>query len=286
MRWRRRRARPAAGRRSCSGAICGVANGPVGVDVTAADRDRMLREARDWAAVAANVVRGAARPATMASTVVRACAAERIGTGVAAGASAELALAAARAGAAYVTVPVGRAGGVDGYDMIRKLVALFRTYEVATQVIAAAIRIPTEIIDAAVAGAHAASAPGEVLRQLDDESTRRADGRALGAMRIRQHVNPLKSDLLDIADVPRVEAPRRARAGGRAGRRGGTLPDRPGARGHGVGVRRRRDPARAGRGGQRGLRGGRTDQRAQRVREHVGRHGRACSPTAASAGSS
>jgi len=43
-------------------------------------------------------------------------------------------------------------------------------------VIAAAIRIPTEIIDAALVGAHVATAPGDVLRQLDEESTRRADG--------------------------------------------------------------------------------------------------------------
>ena len=122
-----------AGPASCSGAICGVANGPVSVVVTAADRDQMLRDARDWAAVAANVY--AVLPASDDGiAVVRACAAERIRTGVAAGDSAELALVAARAGAALVTAPVGRVGGVDGYDMIRKLVALFRTYEVATQV--------------------------------------------------------------------------------------------------------------------------------------------------------
>jgi transaldolase len=158
------------------GAICAVANGPVGVAVTAADRGAMLRDARAWAAVAANVV--AVLPASDDGVeVVRACAAERIGTGVAAGASPELVLVAARAGAALVTVPVGRVGGVDGYDMVRKLIALFRTYEVATQVIAAAICIPTELIDAAVVGAHAATAPGDVLRQLDAESTRRADGR-------------------------------------------------------------------------------------------------------------
>jgi transaldolase len=157
-------------------AICGVANGPVGIVVAAADRDAMLRDARGWAAVATNVF--ALLPASDDGLeVVRACAADRIGTGVAAGASPEVVLAAARAGAALVTVPVGRVGGVDGYDMVRKLVALFRSYEVATQVVAAAIRIPTEIIDAAVVGAHAATAPGEVLRQLDSESTRRADGR-------------------------------------------------------------------------------------------------------------
>jgi transaldolase len=168
--------RAGGGPQELLGAICGVANGPVGVVLTAADRDTMLRAARDWAAVAANVF--AVLPASDDGiAVVRACAAERIGTGLAIGDNAELALDAARAGATLVTVPVGRAGGVDGYDTIRKLVALFRTYEVATQVIAGAIRIPTEIIDAAMVGAHAATAPGEVLRQLDDESTRRADGR-------------------------------------------------------------------------------------------------------------
>ena len=109
--------------------------------------------------------------------LVRACAGARIRTGVLAGTSPEQALAAARAGAAYMTVPVGRAGGVDGYDLIRKLVALFRTCDTATQVIAGAIRIPVNIIDAALAGAHVASAPGDVVRELDAESTRRADGR-------------------------------------------------------------------------------------------------------------
>jgi len=168
--------RTGGGPRELLAAICRVANGPVGVVMAAADRDSLLRDAREWGAVAANVV--AVLPAgDDGLEVVRACAAERIATGVAAGASPEQVLAAARAGAAVVTVPVGRVGGVDGYDMVRKLVALFKTYDVATKVIAAAIRIPTEIIDAAVVGAHVATAPGDVLRQLDEESTRRADGR-------------------------------------------------------------------------------------------------------------
>jgi transaldolase len=162
--------------RDLLGAICGVANGPVCVAVAATDHDGILREARDWAAVAENVV--VALPGTDAGIdLVRACAGARIRTGVLAGTSPEQALAAARAGAAYMTVPVGRAGGVDGYDLIRKLVALFRTCDTATQVIAGAIRIPANIIDAAIAGAHAASAPGDVVRELDAESTRRADGR-------------------------------------------------------------------------------------------------------------
>jgi transaldolase len=156
--------------------ICGVANGPVCVAVAATDHDGILREARDWAAVADNVV-VELLGTDVEIDLIRACVAARIPTGVLAGTSPEQALAAARTGAAYMTVPVGRAGGVDGYDLIRKLVALLRTCDAATQVIAGAIRIPTNIIDAALAGAHAASAPGDVVRDLDAESTRRADGR-------------------------------------------------------------------------------------------------------------
>ena len=157
-------------------AVCVVANGPVCVALGATDPDGILREARAWAAVADNVV--VTLPETDAAIdLVRACADARIRSGVLAGTSPEQALAAARAGAAYMTVPVGRAGGVDGYDLIRKLVALFRTWDAATQVVAGAIRIPADIIDAAIAGAHVASAPGDVLRALDAESTRRADGR-------------------------------------------------------------------------------------------------------------
>jgi transaldolase len=61
--------------------------------------------------------------------------------------------------------------------MSRKLAALFRTYGVATEIVASAIRMPTEVIDAALAGAHAAAAPAAVVRELDAESSRQADGR-------------------------------------------------------------------------------------------------------------
>jgi transaldolase len=157
--------------------ICAVANGPVSVEVTAGDAEEMLSAARDWAAVAANVV--IKLPATDAGfEAVRACAAEKMRTAVAACPTPEKALLAARAGAAYVSAPVGRANGVDGNDAIRKLVALFKTYGVPAEVVAVAIRIPTEVIDAALAGAHAAVAPALVVRALAAESTRQADGRA------------------------------------------------------------------------------------------------------------
>jgi transaldolase len=184
-------------------AICGVANGPVCVAVAAGDHAVMLREVRDWAAAADNVV--ATLPGSeVGIEVVRACAAERMRTGVGACASPEQALAAARAGAVTLAAPVGRVGGrdgyVDGYDVIRKLVALLRTYDLPTEVVADAIRIPTDVIDAAVAGRarrHGAGGGRAAIRRGE-----LADRERGLTVRIRQHVNPLKSDLLDIADVP------------------------------------------------------------------------------------
>jgi transaldolase len=161
-------------------ALCAVANGPVFVEVAAGDRDAMMREARTWMAVAANVV--AALPATDPGVeAVRALGTERIRAALGACTSAERALAAARAGAVHVAVPVAREGKgpdgkvLDGYDVVRKLAALFRTYDAPTEVVAAAIRIPTDIIDAALAGAHGVAAPPAVVRALDAESTRTAD---------------------------------------------------------------------------------------------------------------
>ena len=95
--------------------------------------------------------------------VVRACAAERIGTGVGAWRP-EQALVAARAGAGLCLPAVGQTGGVDGNDMIRKLVALFRTAR-SDEVIADRDPLPTNIIDAApVARRRGGSARG--LREL------------------------------------------------------------------------------------------------------------------------
>ena len=60
-------------------------------------------------------------------------------------------------------------------DVIRKLVAMFRTWSLPTRVVASPIRTPNDVVDAALAGAHAAAAPASVLRILDAERAPAAD---------------------------------------------------------------------------------------------------------------
>ena len=156
-------------------ALGAVANGPIIVELAAAagDRDALLAEARAWAAVGGDVV--ALLPATDAGlAVVRACAADRIRTGVGGFRSPEQALAAVNAGASQLAAPVGIPGSGAG-ELIRKLVALLRTYQAAAEVVASEIQIPTHVIDAALASAHAAAVPAAVLRDLPAESVRSAE---------------------------------------------------------------------------------------------------------------
>ena len=101
------------------------------------------------------------------------------------------------------------------------------TYGVPTEIVAAAIRHPRPT--SSTRRWPARTPPRRRPPCCGSRRGELAPGRwarlTAPAMRIRQHVNPLKSDLLDIADVPRVEVEPRARAGGRAGGGGGPLPD-------------------------------------------------------------
>jgi transaldolase len=152
-------------------AICDAAKGTVRVEMGRQDGqpDEMLREARGWAEVAVNVV-VTLPPSEAGLEVVRACAAARVQTGVGVCPSAERALVAARAGATHVSAPLDRVAGADVGDGIRKLVALLRAFGLPTLVVAEAIRTPADIIDAALAGAQAVTAPAAVLRELAENS--------------------------------------------------------------------------------------------------------------------
>lgn len=78
------------------------------------------------------------------------------------------ALLAARAGAAYISPFIGRLDdiGWDGSALVEEIISVFRTQEIDTPVIAASIRHPQHIQRVAAAGAHIATIPFGVLKQM------------------------------------------------------------------------------------------------------------------------
>ena len=75
---------------------------------------------------------------------------------------------AARAGATYVSPFLGRLDdiSVPGVDLIRTIAEIFAIHDIGTEIIAASIRNPIHIIDCALAGAHIATVPYNVIESM------------------------------------------------------------------------------------------------------------------------
>jgi transaldolase len=78
------------------------------------------------------------------------------------------ALLSAKAGASYISPFLGRLDDIAhvGMDLVRQIVEIYRNYGFQTQVLAASIRSPLHVVDAALVGAHIATMPFTVLEQL------------------------------------------------------------------------------------------------------------------------
>ncbi|MBI4788904.1 MAG: fructose-6-phosphate aldolase [Chloroflexi bacterium] len=147
--------------------ICRLVNGPVSAEVIATDVPGVLAEAREYAAWHPNVV--VKIPLTPNGiSAVSILAREGIKTNVTLCFSANQALLAALAGATFVSPFVGRLDDIseDGMALIRDIVKIFRNYAyIKTHVLAASIRHPRHLVEAALAGADVATVPTAVLKQ-------------------------------------------------------------------------------------------------------------------------
>jgi len=153
--------------RDVLGEICEICKGPVSAEVVSQDSGGMMREARELAKVAPNVV--VKIPLTAEGLkAVRICTSEGIKTNVTLCFSPVQALLAAKAGAGYISPFVGRIDDMasDGMDVVRKIVAIYKNYNLPTEVLVASVRNPNHIVDAALCGAHVATVPFAVLQQL------------------------------------------------------------------------------------------------------------------------
>lgn len=148
-------------------AICSVSTGPVIVDVWAGDQAEMLRSAKEIGGQAGNVV--VRLPMSVDGIeVVRACAAAKIPTSVGLCTSAVQAVMAAKAGAAFVEAPLGPLPGTptEDRDLVRKMIANLKMYGLPTEVVVGPLRNSDQIVDAALVGAHIATASYAVLAEL------------------------------------------------------------------------------------------------------------------------
>ncbi len=148
--------------------ICAAVAGPVSAEVTATDHDGMLAEGRRLARIASNVaVKVPLTPAGLRTC--KALADEGTMVNVTLCFSAAQAILAAKAGAAFVSPFVGRLDdiGTDGMVLIDEICTIYSQYPaLRTEVLVASVRNPGHVVAAAKMGAHVATLPPAVLRQM------------------------------------------------------------------------------------------------------------------------
>ncbi|MGI6704673.1 MAG: fructose-6-phosphate aldolase [Clostridia bacterium] len=144
--------------------IASVVNGPISAEVVSLKAPEMVEEGCELASLHENIViKVPINPEGLEATSI--LASKGISVNATLVFSANQALLAARAGAAYVSPFVGRMDdiGNNGMDVVRDIVDIFRIHGIASEVIAASIRHPMHVSEAALAGAHIATVPYKVL---------------------------------------------------------------------------------------------------------------------------
>jgi len=147
--------------------ICRIVPGDVSLEVVAADFEGMVKEGQELAQVAPNAV--VKCPLTQDGLkAVKYLSDKGIRCNQTLCFSAPQALLSAKAGATYISPFLGRLDdiGAVGMDLVRDICEIYRNYGFKTQVLAASIRNPLHVVDAAKAGAHVATMPFAVLQQL------------------------------------------------------------------------------------------------------------------------
>ncbi|OAN48306.1 fructose-6-phosphate aldolase [Magnetospirillum moscoviense] len=148
--------------------ICDIVPGPVSAEVAATDFETMLAEGRKLRALRPNV----AVKVPLTWDGLKTCkvlADEGTKVNVTLCFSANQAILAAKAGAAFVSPFVGRLDdiGQDGMQLISDIVEIYQQYpDFTTEVLVASVRSPMHVTDAARLGAHVATMPASVLRQM------------------------------------------------------------------------------------------------------------------------
>jgi transaldolase len=147
--------------------ICETVNGPISAEVVATDAEGMVREGRHWAGVHRNIV--VKCPCTTEGLkATKTLSGEGIRINMTLVFSVPQALLAAKAGASFCSPFVGRLDDIatPGMDVVRDIVPIYRTYSFPCEVLAASLRHPMHVVEAARAGAHIGTMPYAVFTSL------------------------------------------------------------------------------------------------------------------------
>ncbi|WP_427337870.1 fructose-6-phosphate aldolase [Caloranaerobacter sp. DY30410] len=147
--------------------ITEIVDGPISAEVISLEAEGMIKEAEQLAAIHPNIV--IKIPMTKEGLkAVKVLSQKGIKTNVTLVFSANQALLAARAGATFVSPFAGRMDdiGNSGMDIISDIVEIFDIHGIETEVIAASIRHPMHVIEAAKLGAHIATVPYNVFTKM------------------------------------------------------------------------------------------------------------------------
>lgn len=147
--------------------ITEIVDGPISAEVISLDAEGMVREGRELAKIHKNIV--VKVPITEEGLkAVKVFKKEGIKTNVTLIFSANQALLAARAGASYVSPFLGRLDDISmvGMDLVADIVTIFDIHCIETEVIAASVRTPMHVLEAAKTGAHIATVPYSVIKQM------------------------------------------------------------------------------------------------------------------------
>jgi transaldolase len=147
--------------------ICRTVDGPISAEVVATDAEGMVREGRHWASLHKNIV--VKCPCTaegLRATKTISSEGHRVNMTLVF--SPSQALLAAKAGASFVSPFVGRLDDIStpGMELVKDILQIYRNYSFRCEVLAASLRHPLHVVEAARAGAHIGTMPMSVFQSL------------------------------------------------------------------------------------------------------------------------
>lgn len=147
--------------------IAKMVSGPVNAEVTCDNTDQMIRQGKELANIAPNIV--VKLPMTLEGLkAVKQLSHDGINTNVTLVFSAVQAMLCAKAGATYVSPFVGRLDDVSeiGMNLVSDIKTIFDNYSVDTNILVASIRNPVHVLESLMIGADAVTIPFKVMKQL------------------------------------------------------------------------------------------------------------------------